>query len=187
MGKVMSLCFNMLSRFIIAFLPRRKCLLISCLQSQSAVILEPKKIKFASLSKVISHTVEWKYLFSHLYATLRQWEPLSKTFKLSIKKERDKQKTQQVDATKWRSREDTTDIVGDAPWVQSPRGCNLGPVNLHCILKTLQQDLYPLRVMVFVATLSGHLSCVFYSPGKKVIAYRCPHGLSLVSGWNHVD
>ena len=44
-GKVMSLLFNMLSRFVIAFLPRSKCLLISSLQSPSAVILEPKKIK----------------------------------------------------------------------------------------------------------------------------------------------
>ena len=44
-SKVMSLLFNMLSRFIIAFLPRSKCLLISWLQSPSAVILEPKKIK----------------------------------------------------------------------------------------------------------------------------------------------
>ena len=41
-GKVMSLLFNMLSRLIIAFLPRSKCLLISWLQSPSAVILEPK-------------------------------------------------------------------------------------------------------------------------------------------------
>ena len=44
-GKVMSLLFNMLSRFVIAFLSRSKCLLISWLQSSSAVILEPKKIK----------------------------------------------------------------------------------------------------------------------------------------------
>ena len=43
-GKVMSLLFNMLSRFIIAFLPRSKHLLISWLQSPSAVSLEPKKI-----------------------------------------------------------------------------------------------------------------------------------------------
>ena len=42
-GKVMSLLFNMLSRFVIAFLPRSKHLLTSCLQSPSAVILEPKK------------------------------------------------------------------------------------------------------------------------------------------------
>ena len=44
-GKVMSLLFNMLSRLVIAFLPRSKCLLISWLQSPSAVILEPPKIK----------------------------------------------------------------------------------------------------------------------------------------------
>ena len=44
-GKVMSLLFNMLSRFVIAFLPRSKCLLISWLQSPSAVILEPQKDK----------------------------------------------------------------------------------------------------------------------------------------------
>ena len=44
-GKVMSLLFNMLSRLIITFLPRSKCLLISWLQSPSAVILEPPKIK----------------------------------------------------------------------------------------------------------------------------------------------
>ena len=44
-GKVMSLFFNMLSRLVIAFLPRRKCLLISWLQATSAMILEPKNIK----------------------------------------------------------------------------------------------------------------------------------------------
>ena len=44
-GKAMSLLFNMLSRLVIAFLPRSKRLLISWLQSPSAVILEPKKIK----------------------------------------------------------------------------------------------------------------------------------------------
>ena len=49
-GKVMSLLFNMLSRFIIAFLPRSKHLLISWLQSPSAVILEPKKIKSVTVS-----------------------------------------------------------------------------------------------------------------------------------------
>ena len=42
-GKVMSLLFNMLSRMVITFLPRSKCLLISWLQSPSAVTLEPKK------------------------------------------------------------------------------------------------------------------------------------------------
>ena len=48
----MSLLFNMLSRLVIAFLPRRKRILISWLQSQSAVILEPKKIKFVTVSIV---------------------------------------------------------------------------------------------------------------------------------------
>ena len=49
-GKVMSLLFNILSRLIIAFLPRSKHLLISWLQSPFAVILEPKKIKSATVS-----------------------------------------------------------------------------------------------------------------------------------------
>ena len=51
-SKVMSLLFNMLSRFVIAFLPRSKCLLISLLQVPSAVILEPKKIKPLTVSIV---------------------------------------------------------------------------------------------------------------------------------------
>ena len=51
-GKVMSLLFNMLSRFVLTFLPRSKCLLISWLQSPSAVILEPKKIKSVTVSIV---------------------------------------------------------------------------------------------------------------------------------------
>ena len=52
LGKVMSLLFDMLSKFVVAFLPRSKCLLISWLQSPSAVILEPKIIKSASVSTV---------------------------------------------------------------------------------------------------------------------------------------
>ena len=51
-GKVMSLLFNILSRLVIAFLPRSKRLLISWLQSPCAVILEPPKIKFLTLSIV---------------------------------------------------------------------------------------------------------------------------------------
>ena len=51
-GKVMSLLFNMLSRLVIAFLPRSKHLLISWLQSPSAGILEPKKIKSVTVSIV---------------------------------------------------------------------------------------------------------------------------------------
>ena len=51
-GKVMSLLFNMLSRLAITFLPRSKRLLISWLQSPSAVVLEPKKINSVSVSIV---------------------------------------------------------------------------------------------------------------------------------------
>ena len=51
-GRVMSLLFNTLSRFVIPFLPRSKCLLISGPQSPSAVILEPKKIKSVTVSIV---------------------------------------------------------------------------------------------------------------------------------------
>ena len=51
-GKVMFLLLNMLSRLVITFLPRSKRLLISWLQSLSAVILEPRKRKFDTLSTV---------------------------------------------------------------------------------------------------------------------------------------
>ena len=51
-GKVMSLVFNMLSKLVITFLPRSKCPLISWLQSPSAVILEPPKIKSDTISTV---------------------------------------------------------------------------------------------------------------------------------------
>ena len=59
-GKVMSLLLNILSRLVITFLPRSKCLLISWLQSPSAVIWEPPKIKSDTVSTVspsISHEV----------------------------------------------------------------------------------------------------------------------------------
>ena len=59
-GKVMSLIFNMLSRLVKTFLPRSKHLLISWLQSPSAVILDPPKIKSDTVSTVypsISHEV----------------------------------------------------------------------------------------------------------------------------------
>ena len=61
-GKVMFLFFNMLSRFVIAFLPRHKCLLISWLQSPCAVILEPKNIKSVTFP-----------LFPHLFA-MKWWD-----------------------------------------------------------------------------------------------------------------
>ena len=56
-GKVMSLLLNMLSRLVITFLPRSKRLLISWLQSPSAVILEPPKIKSDTVSPPICHEV----------------------------------------------------------------------------------------------------------------------------------
>ena len=56
-SKEMGLLFNMLSRLVITFLPRRKCLLISWLQSPSAVILETKKIKSLTVSPSICHEV----------------------------------------------------------------------------------------------------------------------------------
>ena len=58
-GKVMSLLFNMLSRLVIAFLPRSKHPLISWLQSPSAVILEPKKIKSLTVS-IVPHQFAMK-------------------------------------------------------------------------------------------------------------------------------
>ena len=62
-SKVMSLLFNMLSRFVTVFLPRSKHLLISWLQSQSAVIWEPKIIKSVTVS----------IFFPHLFAT-KLWD-----------------------------------------------------------------------------------------------------------------
>ena len=59
----MSLLLNMLSRLVIAFLPRSKCLLISWLQSPYAVILEPKKIKSTNVSPSICHEVMEKPTF----------------------------------------------------------------------------------------------------------------------------
>ena len=56
-GKVISLLFSMLSRLVITFLPRSKRLLISWLQSPSAVILEPRKIKSDTVSPSNSHEV----------------------------------------------------------------------------------------------------------------------------------
>ena len=65
-GKVMSLLFNMLSRLVITFLPRSKCLLILWMQSPSAVILEPKIIKSDTVSTV-SPSISWSS-FSECWA-----------------------------------------------------------------------------------------------------------------------
>jgi len=56
-GKVMSLLFNILSRLVIAFLPRSKHILISWLQSSYTVIFEPKKIKSLIVSPFVCHEV----------------------------------------------------------------------------------------------------------------------------------
>ena len=67
-GKVMSLLFNMLSRLLITFLQRSKCLLISWLQSPFAVILEPRKIKSdtaSTISPSISHEVMASWAISN--------------------------------------------------------------------------------------------------------------------------
>ena len=75
-GKVMSLLFKMLSRLVITFLPRSKRLLISWLQSPSAVILEPPKIKSDTISTVSPST-------SHEVMGRRPWSSFSKCGALS--------------------------------------------------------------------------------------------------------
>ena len=69
-GKVLSLLFNMLSRSVIAFLPRSKYLLISWLQSPSAVILEPRKIKSATVCERMKLN---SYLTSYLKKSDKNW------------------------------------------------------------------------------------------------------------------
>ena len=76
--KVMSLLFNMLSRLVITFLPRSKCLLISWLQSPSAVSLDPRKIKSDTVSQSICHEVmgpdAWRVV---IYGFAKTWTRLS--------------------------------------------------------------------------------------------------------------
>ena len=69
-GKVTSLLLSMLSRLVIAFLPRSKRLLIAWLQSPSAVILEPPKIKSVTVSPSISHEVMGNHDLSFLNVEL---------------------------------------------------------------------------------------------------------------------
>ena len=81
-GKVMSLLCNMLSRLVIHFLPRSKCLLISWLQSPSAVILEPKKTKSVTVpivSPSICHEVMGQDAMIFIFWVLSQFfhSPLS--------------------------------------------------------------------------------------------------------------
>ena len=89
-GKVMSLLFNKLSRIVIAFLPRSKCILISWLESPSIVISEPKKLKSVTVSiftPSICHEVYYRgYLIFHSLLvkteeTLRDYLKFSFRFK----------------------------------------------------------------------------------------------------------
>ena len=77
-GKIMSLLFNMLSRLVITFLPRSKLLLISWLQSPSAVVLEPPKIKSATVSTVSLSTC---HEVVGLDATILVFYKITKRFK----------------------------------------------------------------------------------------------------------
>ena len=83
-GKVISLLFNMLSRLVITFLPRSKHLLISWLQSPSAVILEPRKIKSATVStvstSVLSMNIQDWFLLGWTGWTSLQSKGLSRVF-----------------------------------------------------------------------------------------------------------
>ena len=91
-GKVMSLLLNMLSRLVITFLPRSKRLLISRLQSPSAVILEPKKIKsdtVSTVSPLISHelmgpdaTILVFWMLCVILVDIPQLIPVSRIFKI---------------------------------------------------------------------------------------------------------
>ena len=69
-GKVMSLLLNILSRSVIAFLPRSKHILVSWLQSLYAVILETKKIKSLTVSFVFPSICQGVILYSFLYSIL---------------------------------------------------------------------------------------------------------------------
>ena len=79
-GKLVSLLFNMLSRFVIAFLPRSKRLLISRLQSPSAVILEHSKIKSLTVSTVSSYLSAMKWWDQMPWSSLFQCWVLSQLF-----------------------------------------------------------------------------------------------------------
>ena len=81
-GKVMSLLLNMLSRLVIAFLPRSKHLLISWVKSQSAVILKPKKIKSLAIS-IISPSICYKVMAPEAMILVFRMLSFKPTFSLS--------------------------------------------------------------------------------------------------------
>ena len=86
-GKVMFLLLNMLSRLVITFLPRSKRLLISWLQSPSAVILQPKKIKSDTVSPSISHEVILVLVVSKypMIGQLTKWNQSLRLLKICLK------------------------------------------------------------------------------------------------------
>ena len=75
-GKVMSLLFNMLSRFVITFLPRSKCILISWLQSPSTINLVPNKIKSVTVS-IVSPSICHKVMDQMSWSSFFEWWVLS--------------------------------------------------------------------------------------------------------------
>ena len=79
-GNVMSLLFNTLSRFVIAFLPRSKCLLILWLQSPPAVILEPEKIKSLTVS-IVSPSICLEVMRRDLCSDTSTVDPQGKVFR----------------------------------------------------------------------------------------------------------
>ena len=79
-GKVMSLLFNMLPRLVIALLPRSKHLLISWLQSPSSMILEPKKVKFATVSPLFPHLFAMKWWDQMLWSLFFECWALGQLF-----------------------------------------------------------------------------------------------------------
>ena len=81
-GKVMSLLFNKLSKLVITFLPRSKCLLISWLQSPSSVILEPSKIKPVTVS-IVSPSICHEVMGLHAIILLFWMLSFKPTFSLS--------------------------------------------------------------------------------------------------------
>ena len=89
-GKVITLLFNMLSRLVITFLPRSKHLLISWLQSPSAVILEPRKIKSATVStvstSVLSMNIQDWFLLGWTAWISLQSKGLSRVFNTTVQK-----------------------------------------------------------------------------------------------------
>ena len=108
-SKVMSLFFNMLSRFVRAFLPRSKCLLISWLQSLSAVTLEPKKIKSVTASTFFPFYLSWSNLeglvlklklqyFGHLMGRADSFEKTLMLEKIEGRRRRGRQRMRWLDS-----------------------------------------------------------------------------------------